>query len=469
MTRYTRELRVRYVGDAALGQVLLPEARKYVAQVDTQRQGIGPGASLSRRVVNAAGAVFDVAWVGDQPTVTIDVSKLSPKSVEEVIHLFVTGSEGLEVIDIGSKQLIAHVDGLADYEVDGVARNGKLVFVTGDGTVVRADLEDESAFGAYYQVLDVDTGNNYFGYARSCRLSRDETRLAVGFDQTLREDGLVRDGLGGLIMADAETLTAVRSPIRMGVDPCAAWGDDGRLFSAARITSDTGYPDPAVLESVDEYIAVHAADGTLAGTVLVASGGGMIPGGAANRIRAIAARGRRLFVLLQKDPFDAGGAPQLLMYSIEDPDLLPTFVAGTNLPFSASDAGRSIATHHFSKVVVPLVNASDGDLVVVDVVVEDDIETLEVVETIARPEFSMVAVGGISGIDTDALQAGPKSRHGNEPDTRWFFLDKTGDGALRAFRNLASEEAEYTLDLADYTINKRFRLIVAGERPRSAA
>lgn len=466
--RHVGELRVRYVGDAALGQGFLPEARKYVAQVDAQRQRIGPGASLSRRIAAASGAVFDVVWAGDQPVVTIDVRNVQPGAVEEVIHLYVTGNTGLEIVDLGTKQRVNHVGGLADYEVDAVARGGNVVYLTGQQIAVRVDISAETAIGASYEVLDVDTGNSYYGLVVSSRLNYSEDRLVLAFDRTVREDGLLRDGLGGLLIADAETLASTRPPIRMGFDPCAAWARDGRLFSSARITTDTGYPDPAVMTALNNYIAVHV-DGVLQGTALVATSDGMIPGGEQDRIRALAVRGDRLFALVQKDTVDGADVPRLRMYDISDPDVLPTLVASVDLPFAASTTGKNIAPHHATVVMLPLVNAADGDIVPVEVVTEDGLESLVVGATITRPEFSMVAVGGVSGIDTDALQAGPKSRRGNPPDARWFFLDKTGDGALLAFRDLTADAAEYTLDLADYDINKRFRLLVAGERARSAA
>jgi hypothetical protein len=78
--KYTAEARVRFRGDAALGQRYLAEGRKYLGQLHRDME-LGDTLSGRRRITNAAGVHFDVSQVmGAPPVIEIDVRPVEPKA-----------------------------------------------------------------------------------------------------------------------------------------------------------------------------------------------------------------------------------------------------------------------------------------------------------------------------------------------------------------------------------------------------
>lgn len=435
-----------------IGKKLLGELQR--------RLQLGAPPSLVQRVQLPSGVWVEARLINGYPKVYITPDEQPAGEMEEIIYAYMTSAAGLRVVDLGSKQVVLTVSGLAEYEVDDVTPDGQLVYLTGLYSPVRLDLASFSAFGYIYSVPalklngDVVTGNCQ---TNALRLSPALDRALIAFGTTYDPNtSQAIDGLGGFILADAETLAPLRSPLRMSYRPQAmAWSPDGERFflGVSRATDPAGTPSLSVTTSTTDYIAVFDRNGVLLGTRLMASWGFTPDAGFARLVRALAVTpdGERLLAVVA--PAVGSGEPYRL-YALDATDPTLPVVDSLALGTTIANDVRVLEPGYGGKVALQFS---------ADTIGEFSVSPLAEQHRTTSAAFTTAVASGPQEAGLRAIRNGPKSLVGAPPDDRQFVLD-IDSGTLRGYRGF-DNDAVYELDLSAFTVNKRFALAVTGVRP----
>jgi hypothetical protein len=427
---------------------LIDLGKRLLGFLDEQRKISGVMTQSIQRTTPKG--IVRAAFYGTIPVVEISTVEPGEETLE-LVYLFITSPDGLRIYDLGSKTLVTTVAGLAAYEVDAVDKIGKVVWMTGSNIIVRVDLSDTSAFGYNYPVngitIDDEVTPGFAGVV-AAYLSPDQTRLLVAFDTTYDMDGPI-DGLGGYVLADAETLAPVRAALRMTFRPqCACWGPDGKFYLATTLNADPGdAPSVGVADSPLDYVSQFTADGVLLGSRSLYDFG-FSPGTAFGRtIRALAASAERVYVWHREGataPYsltvlDATDPALPILSTMEAPayDCRNLLLARDGVTLAALHDGRvsefNVAGAPFLLHTVVTSNAG-GDPV----------------------------AGPLNGSATALLQVGVESRLGAPADWRRYLLNNAGStGVVYAYGSFADDPIfEYDLDALD--VGDRYRLANVG-------
>lgn len=427
------------------------------------------GVNQARKVL-ADGTVAIAHIAGDQRTLTLQppaapAPAAAPRG-EEMIRVYIGSSGGLRIVDLGTKELLATITGLEAFEVDGVDRTGRVVLMSTSQyqLAARVDLATMEAFGAQFAAPTDDEPTAVALQLRGYP-SPDGTRVLYAFEASGVDAGGgaygIVEGLGGHVLADAESLAALRPAIRMTgylALRAACWAPDSqRFFLSATRTDDAAYDGAVLSEPFTSYLATFDRDGVLQGTL--ALGTVDLPSNESTfrvGLWQLVAHpdGTRLYAVVEN--ISLAGVDlvfEFFLVAIDITEALPVEVARVPLPEG---------THPEEIAVLPggqKLAARWGDTVRTFDLVDDALASLASVTearlgtTAERPFESEVA-----------FQRGPLSRLGRPPDPRAFFLSKTGAGhALLAYRG-GFDEPVYTLPLDALNVFERYRLISAGPR-----
>ena len=325
-------------GDTADRPDLLDLGKKLLGYLDNQRTLSGVP-TMGVQTTLPDGSVVWARWLGNLPEIMV---KEGSGGAEDVLYLFITSDAGLLIYDMAKQVKIATITGLNHYEVDAVASDGKTVFLTGGlydksghaayrGFGVRADLtamEAVTTSGLY--VMDSARRGAYLPFSLSwyeyelvdgypmitgAQLSPDNQTLLWHFGAERDADGLILNGIGGYVVADAETLAQKRTGIRTHGQPsAAAWAPDSEHFF---ITScfNTEHPPgvwwieeavapwwkPSAAANPDAmYLMKYTAAGEIAASVLVVE---WVPAAGQPSPTGMTASDEYVFLLYYSDPF----------------------------------------------------------------------------------------------------------------------------------------------------------------------
>jgi hypothetical protein len=287
------------------------------------------------------------------------------------------------------------------------------------------------------------------------------------FTTTYGSTGTALDGLGGFVLADGKTLDAVRPVIRMGFLPLmAAWRADSKQFYLpVSLTNDTatGTASSTVAISTHDYVAAFDADGTLLGTRLLGTWGGVPSTAFTRMVKAMAASNDRVYVL----SFTSGilGNEGLTLFALDatsTQEVLPVVASiSVATPPSYTYAmqlgrnGRLSLIYPNGRVDEYTTKNNNGG------------DSLAFFGTTTSAEFDGDAVFTVvvgTGWNNGVMQNGPRTHvAGGTDDTRRFFLQGT-QNMVRGYRSL--DKAAYTLDISSYAPKKRYRLANVGYRPK---
>lgn len=470
--RYTDWTHVHVVGDRAAAAPHVPYGRKLLGYLAEQRARGDQQAVIVRATED--GSVVRAEFIGSIPRITITPATAGG-AMEEVLHLYVSASDGLHVYDVGRKKLAQRLTGLEGYTVQEVSTDGGIAWLTGQYALARVDVLQSAAFGFQYAVKIPDTipsNPPVNGLAATLDVAlRADTRMLVHFSQGVTTDGAVREGVGGWVLVDPATLAPVRAPIRMTFEPFpAAWRPDGARFYLGTCRADDVGDLPATSRLADlttataDYVAAFDADGTLLGTRQLATWDFTPDAGFARLVAGIVASDTRVYVTVDPSPL-GGGVPWLFVLDATD-DALPV-VASLALDAITGAAPRNLC---LTRGAETLLLGYDG--IVAEVAVADD--ALAIGTVAAHADFAMWDQSRGPGFP--AIQLGPVSRYGGVPDNRrWVYNYGDGHTIVRAYRDVALVEgaphAVYEFDLAvdGITFQHTYRLASVGTRPRSSA
>jgi hypothetical protein len=299
-------------------------------------------------------------------------------------------------------------------------------------------------------------------------LSPDGKLALVHFGGSMTTGGVVREGVGGVLLVDAETLAPLREPIRMTFKPApVAWApDSSRFYVACSQPDDVGDAPTdarlqALTESEQDYIAAFSADGVLIGAVSIASWTFTPDSGWSRLVRSIAASNDRVYIGVAPDLGDPQ-PPRLLALNSDTlavEDSLPLGAASAAAPTTICVArGGSTVTLAYSDRVAEVAVADGGALSLSFVSQHTDFTTYAPIRADA----------------TAVLQLGPESRAGVPADNRRFHYNHDTDiRVVRGYRDVSLDDAgdpqpEYVLDLNEassgHVFKTDFCLAVVGTR-----
>lgn len=458
----------RYAGPARISlsrpsdSALIDTGRKLAGGLVARGEPVG----AARRQL-ADGSTVEAVKIGGQHAIRIEsppVDSGAGVRMEEIIHLYISSPGGLRVVDLGTKKLVQTVTGLDPYEVDGVSLDGGVVWMSGEGIGVRADVRALSAFGYSYLVDAVTASNDHVsGYAnvQAGLPSPDGSRVLWAFGLTRDGSGSAIDGLTGFLLADGDTLEPVRPAIRMGFRvQSAAWSGDGqRFFLAASLAADSnGVATPTVATSMADYVAMFDRDGMLLSTLQLGTWGFAPSTGFARLVRSVSAWGDRVFALAE-----TGWNSDLRLFAIAVDGTTMAVTGSTPVP----DPGSARMIHALRGNRVAVVRSNNSmDLYTV---ATDPPELLGTASGVAFDTSAATNPLGSSYWANGVVRSGPDSRVGQPPDRRRFFLNGAS-GMVSGYRDFAKPPV-YTLDLSAYAPRNRYRLAAVGARqvPRSPA
>lgn len=452
----------RKAGDAdaspalrALGKQLLGKLQNQAelsgvkTQVTTGK--LPDGSSVTARLVNG------------QPQLHFTPPTKQNEGVEETILAYFSSTSGLRIFDLGTKKLVKTITGLHSFDVDNASDDGAIVHMTGGGLAVRVNLPELSAFSATYTVAAAPIDlPQYPGRAmvNGGLISPDQTLFLINFEVTANiTTGVTVDGLGGHVLANATTLVAVRSAIRMTFRQVRAettvWAPDSeRFFIATSLNTDPGdIPSEDVATSDKDYLSTFDRNGVLLNSLLIKTWN-ITPSTAFNRsIRAIAInpQGTRLYLSVRNVSGDPGSASDsfLKVLNIEDP--VPVLMASIAVTGYATELRVNRAgTRLFSVMSTGTVKEYD---------IENDANTLTYTATNNRFPSNVVGGGNIKN--------GLQSKVGAPDDSRQFYLTKnvTYPATLFAWRGF-DKPHRYDFDISSYTVRERYALVHGGIRTK---
>lgn len=440
---------------------------------EQRRMGGSKSQTITRQLPD--GSVVRARYVGDQPVIEISTAPAPPGGIEEIIHLFASSPGGLRIFDLGSKTLVRTVTGVEAYDLHAVSRDGDIAwmgyapaFSNPSAIVARVDLANNSAFGYSYAANTPNAGGTTdAGLAigvDAITQSPDDALILVHFSGSGTTGGVVREGVGGVILADSETLVPIRPPIRMTFEPAPfAWRPDGeRFFLAASKNDDVGDAPTnarltALTESTTDYVAAFDKDGLLLGSRLLVTWATAPDAGFSRSIKAIVATNDRLYVSARD--FDANTRT---LYVLDAATTSMNVLGSFDLTATLADAPSILCLTRGGTRL----RAATGTRIL-----EFDVEnaTPSLLYNVAKPEYATLAPSRAESFD--ALQLGPKSRLGRPPDDRQFFMNydtiPTPDiRVLRAYRKFeaGSDDPVYEFDLAEWETDLNYRLAVVGNR-----
>ncbi|HEY9471102.1 MAG TPA: hypothetical protein VIQ76_15965 [Propionibacteriaceae bacterium] len=462
---------------------LVKEGEKMLGYLAEQRRISGVKSQVIHRRM-PDGSVVRAQFVGDQPMIEITTAQAGGQ-LEEVIHLFVSSSDGLHIFDLGSKKEVQLITGLGDYNVHAVTGTGKIAYLSNDNStgqliVVRADISALDAFGFIYTVKTPDSPSSnppIDGYATAAdagliSVSPDGKLALVHFGGSMTTTGIIREGVGGILLIDTETLEPVRPPIRMTFKPApVAWAPDSSKFYIACSQPDDVGDSPtnsrlqALTESEQDYVAAFSSDGDLISSTPVAAWTVPPDSGFSRLTRAMAADAERVFLSIIPDPADPQ-PPRLVVLDADslavksslaldtiDPDDAPTVIC-------LSRSGSTITLSYADRVAEVSIDSGDS---------------MEV-EFFSTHEF-FITYAPTRADAVEVLQLGPESSIGAKPDNRRFhYAQDTGVRIVRGYNDMeldsgGSPKPSYTLDLDEaapgHSFKTDFCLAVVGTRPLS--
>lgn len=457
-------LRVSLNGDVA-------KAAPHVRTARTLAHGLltlngASGASTGRReIITPDGTRVEVMQRGNDVSAKITAGG---RLIEEVISVYFSSADGLRVVDLGRKSETQHITGLEDYEVDGVSIDGRYVYMTGGGITVRVDRVDLSAFGHAYEVDTASGAPEPIGTAivTNMDVSPDGTRAVARFDQTIASGGGVLDGLGGLLVINAETLEPVRPAIRMSYyrEAALAWDPNSeRFFAGASLGTDPGDVASLTVTTVTtDFIAQYSREGVLINAKQVATWGFTPNAGFARSVTALAVNpaGTRLYAWIETtflDPAVPGG--KLVAYDITD-DAWPQVA---ELVFNSSPPAlvahpELLINYGGTRCAIWFNGHTDG-ISVAEVDLTDD--NLTLIHRTYDPRYTMGSPANLAE-PAHNLRVGPRSRLGQPPDNRRFFYSKHAN-MLHGYRNF-DVDPTYELDLTQYDPKTRYALAITAAR-----
>lgn len=462
---YNRALRTRLVGDKDLATTYLREGRVFVGQVLDQAQRGGRTFAAATRT-NAAGVTFHVTWGGGLPNLTITTPKAAAVKATSTVWLYITTAGGLRIFDLGTKSLLRTLTGLHDYEVDGVTSQGRYVYLTHvAGVVLRLDTSDLSFIfktQSDYSTIGIETDGTLVPdcLAQPVRSdpSPDGSRLLVTYIRTLDSGLSIIDGLGGIILANGETLVQIRD-IRMGYRPHAtAWAPDGEHFflgTAVGVDGGGTPPFPITADSGADFVSMFTRDGTFVASRQVGTWPGSVGTGFTRSVRSVAVSqdGTRVFAAVAAT--SGGGDHSVVCLDASDPALpiLDMYI----LPTVFADPPTQVAVRHDGGRVV--VRLDDAQIIQLDVSAGGSLSlfsdtTDSNFETTAASEL---LVGNVSNYRVMQQAApSPNDTFGGP----WFFLTKNGSvtGTVFAYSSFDSTNS-YEYDISSYTIRERYALL----------
>jgi hypothetical protein len=432
------------------GKVLLGDIANSIAQ--------GGPITQVRRAALPSGETVEAKFIAGSPRVVYGKTERHG-GTEEIIYAYLGSPGGLRLFDLGLRNLVRTVTGLEPYEVDGVSVTGKIVYMSST-IAVRVDLTDNSAFGYSYPVKALTLADDIIdalAAVEGMQLSPDGKALLVAYDETYTPPGSIVDGLGGYILADAETLAPLHTAYRMSFRPMVScWAPDGRFFIATTKNTDDGdVPTLDTTTSTSDYVSAFDADGTLLASREIYAWPVTPSTGFSRTIHAMAADidRKRLFVLSKRTHDSADTT--LHVVNIDD-DALPIVanvdVAGTSHDMQVSSGGKRLTLLH------PGSEVSEYDITGT---------TPTLVARTSDPAFAGNPVSGLNSWGTDLLQLGVKSRFGQPPDKRRFLLDNGGVSATLYAFNAFADPPVFSYDFGGLAVRNRYRLANVGARPRT--
>lgn len=376
------------------------------------------------------------------------------QGIIESVKAYISSTGGLRIFDLIQKKLVKTLTGLEDYEVNDVSINGRIVHMSGDGIAVRVDLANDSAFGYNYPADGIELDNDIvpaFAEIHGSRLSPDDTRLVHAFDRTYTP--IVIDGLGGFIVADAETLAPLRNPIRMSFRPqCALWAPDSQRFylSTSLDTDSDGVPLVEVSESMSDYVSSFTRDGVLIASREVATHPFPPNTGIARRIRSMAIHpnGTRLYVHVRK--VDNTYAVHAL--DLTD-DAMPIVATHDFTSAGTDDCREMIVNPGGSRLVMLMSGVTD----IVQLSLEDD--DLTQIDRTTSVDFVGGDTSGTNQFRAPAIREAPHAKTG----AMIFYNDS--DFTLRGYRKFDQPET-YTYELGVTGLSDRYAMAYTGSRPQ---
>lgn len=472
--RYVYEHRKK--GDVASASPLALDVGKKLLGYLAEQRHLGLARTLVAHSTLADGTEVTARFIGDMPEVTYRHTG-EEVGVEEVIHLYASSSGGLRIIDLGTRLLTKTLLGLEDWDLQSVSSNGRIAWMVYQPSVIafaaaaRVDIAASTATNRTYTVMtpaadpDDPPEPGRAIDADAALLSPDGTRLLLHFSASGTTGGSLREGVGGVLLVDAETLVPLRAPIRMTFDPAPmAWApDSSRFYLGCSMPDDIGdLPDSAarldaLTTSNNDYVVAFDANGIWQGAQAVASWQFAPDAGFARRVKALAATNERVYASVDGQYTSLGG-PTLMALS-------PALSVAASLDISEIGAAAPpilcLSRGHKSVFV-----ANGHSLATISL--EEDLLSIE--EVVTHAEYATFAPLRDPAFPT--LQLGPASRIGGLPDNRRFLMNTDGTTrVLRAFRSfglddLGNPRDAYTLDLAVWGVDTNYRLASVGLRPR---
>lgn len=457
MSRYAGPVRLRLNGPDARDHV--DRGRKLLGELETRPEV----SSLTKRL--ADGTVLTAARQGGQRQIAINTPPKEGgggEAIEEIIYCYISSPDGLRIFDLGRKAHVRTLSGLDDYKVAEASRNGKVVYMTG-GISVRVNLSDDTAFGYGYTV-DVAGSSPPDGlaYIDGLRLSPSGDRLLAQFALTTDPEGLVLEGIPGVILIDEETLEPLRPAIRMSRrDTQAIWAPQGDRFCInVSIATDAGdVSNPGVYTSTADYLAVFDADGTLLGTRQLSTWSFTPDAGFSSLIKAVGLSGTHAFVAYEED-FIAGYKLSMIDYR----DAALPIVATVTLPVHPSQRPRCICVSYGgAKIAVWYAEGGGNDARVLEYAISES--SMALIHDTGDPSFTTGAwSGGATEHSLDyIIRRGPRSQFSQPPDPRRWFLLEQAAVSLHAYRAF-DQEPVYDFDFLEMSVGDRYALASAGSR-----
>lgn len=457
-------------GDRAAAEPYLPYARKLLGFVKQDAQANRLRTHQATKQL-PDGALVVAEIVGDIPRITITPPP-GGGFVEEVIYLYASSDGGLRIFDLGTRKLVKTITGLGDYDLQAVSESGLVAWMTyqpaaiSAAVIARVDIAATTAAGRTYPVQtpaedpdDPPVAGTALD-SDAALLSPDGKRLLLRFSSS-GVASAIREGVGGVLLVDTETLEPLRAPIRMTYDPAPmAWApDSSRFYLGCALPDDVGdLPDSAgrlaaLTTSSADYVAAFDADGVLLGAQQVSTWDEAPNSGFSRHVKGLAATADRVYASVDVPP---------TLQALKAADLAP--VATLDL----SDLGAAAPPLLCLARDGTRLFLANGDAVGVAALANDELELEQVV---THAEYATDAP--LREPAYPVLQLGPRSRVGQPPDDRRFFLNTDGDSrVLRAFRQFDLHEGAprdaYQFDLAEWAVDINYRLAAVGIRRHPA-
>lgn len=480
--RYTKDIKLILKGDPELAKLFIGEGRKVLGGLVTDLSfGNKSGA---RKVTGPNGVKYTASkQMSAQPVVVVDVSESEAKDlIEEIPYLYVSSTgtgAGLRIFDINAKTLVQTITGLTAYEVDSVSANGQIVHMTGNNIALRADLKALTAFGSplypsvgLEETVPVSGPSTYElvpgrALVEEGKVSPDGTRYLLSFKNTieLSPGSAIIDGLGGFVLANAETLASLRTAIRMSFRPHAsAWAlDSQKFFIGASTTVDNGNPPfpTTVAKSTSDYIARFSREGALENTQVVATWAVAPDAGLARKVFSMAATETRLYVGIASEVGVVGDTNKLVVLDITNPAM--PIIGTLGYMVGLTHTPKAVSVNHNGTRVFILT----GSNLMVEIDVTDD--NLSMIGSTSHANFDTAVVNdGLSLRYYKPHKQIPASKAPLPPDERWFFFTKSTATPATVFGYSTDFTGGpvYDFDISAYAPKKRYVLRNAGLRAK---